>query len=93
MCFFVSLFPISALLALAYVVFYLAKRSEGTPRVLGRALGLWLVGLAFCVLVLGAHAQFAGQCPLERALGRVLTEEQPDTLYGAPKAVGARRSY
>jgi hypothetical protein len=80
-------------LTLAYIVFFLAKRSEGITRVLGRALGLWLIGIAIVVFVLGACMQLYGTCPLDNAVIRALSGEPEVQQIGPRTTTGAARSY
>jgi hypothetical protein len=87
------LFPTTFWFVAAYVVFFLARRSHGIRRTLGRALGIWLIGLALVVLAFGATVQFFGNCPLERPLKQILRPRKPDTVYSAPETAKPRRPH
>ena len=93
MCLLFSLFPMTFWLIMAYFVFFLARRSEGKAKVLGRALGLWILGLAAAVLLLGIYVQFFVGCPLERRVGQILSGRQDHPTYLIQKPGAARRSF
>ena len=84
MCLFLCLLPMTGFLGLAYVVYFLAKRSKGKQETVGRVLCIWVLGMAFCLLVFGVCMQFLGDCPLERRLGRMFSDRQPARVVPAP---------
>lgn len=93
MCFLISLLPMTFWLSMAYIVFFLAHRSDGIRQKLGRVLGLWLIGLACCFVILGAYFQLSGSCPIERIAGRIFQNESLQTYYTGDVKGAARRGY
>ncbi len=93
MCLLLSLLPATFWVVLAYVVFFLANRSEGTRKALGRVLGIWLIGLTACFLIFGAFVQFVGTCPVQRGIVTMLTGERPVPVYPVQTPGAARRSF
>ena len=87
MCLFICIIPMTIWLAVAYVVYYIANRSTGKQRAIGRLLCIWAVGIASCFLALGICMQFLAECPIEGRLGRMLSGRQP-----APPATEAPRA-
>ena len=87
MCLFICLIPVTIWLAVAYAVYYIAKRSTGTQRAIGRLLCIWIVAIACCFLAFGIWMQFFAECPIEGGLGRMLSGRRP-----APQVMEAPRA-
>ena len=64
MCFFISLIPATVLTALAYCVLFAANNSKGTFQKLGKILSIWVLAIAFFILLVGAYLTFTSQCPM-----------------------------
>lgn len=87
MCLFICIIPMTICLAVAYVVYYVANRSTGKQRAIGRLLCIWTVAIACCFLALGIWVQLFTECQLESRLGRMLSGRQPAPyVRGAPGA-------
>ena len=71
MCFLLSLFPATVLLVLGYVVLYCCARSEGTLRIFGRILAIWVFILALAPPLVGAYVTKAGICPVGAIMHRL----------------------
>lgn len=68
MCFFISFLPATIWVVLGYFVLFASTRSEGTIRVFGRALAIWIFIIAALIPVMGAYLTVAGLCPIEAVI-------------------------
>jgi MFS family permease len=93
-CILISLVPATAWLVISYVVFFLADRSEGRRKALGRALGLWAIGIAICILAFGAIIEFIGDSSIKSKINKLLDQPRATkTIYDGQEPGKPGRSY
>lgn len=68
MCFFVSLFPATWFLIVAFFVFFAAGKTGGRLQTFGNVLGVWLLILAAFFPICGAYVTASGQCPIDQMM-------------------------
>ncbi len=64
MCFLFSLFPATMLTVLGYIVLYCSTKAEGSMKIFGKVLAIWVFVLAVFPLIMGAYVTTAGICPI-----------------------------
>lgn len=68
MCFFISLIPATFWVVVGYFVLFLSTRSEGTVKIFGRVLSIWVFVIAVFFPIVGAYVTFSGLCPIEEMM-------------------------
>jgi hypothetical protein len=78
-----ALMSLTVFAVLAFFVLFAAQKAEGLTRILGRALGVWLLILAFIAAIGAATAPMMGGRPFGLEMQRHMTDAH---CYGRPAA-------
>ncbi len=70
MCFFFSLIPATILMVVGYFVLFSSSKTEGSIRLFGRVLAIWIFAIALLPPLAGAYVTQAGVCPATEMMQR-----------------------
>jgi len=71
MCFFFSVLPATLWVILGYFVLVLSTRAEGSMRIFGRVLAIWVFVIAAFLPLMGAYVTLADLCPIETVIQKM----------------------
>ncbi len=74
MCFFFSFIPATVWLVIGYFVLFSTSKADGSLRIFGRVLAIWVFVIAAFFPVMGLYVSLSGLCPIEAMLATMLSE-------------------
>ncbi len=66
MCFLFSFMPATVFTVIGYFVLFSTSKIEGTTRMFGRILAIWIFIVAVLIPIGGAILTLSGNCPIDR---------------------------